>query len=287
MPDRSSDSWTAGERSSLNAQPGAASEDTAEPALKVLFSTVVALLAGFYALLGWRAWQWSPSRFLMEAAAPSVWVSLEKSHGIGQRLMRRVGPPPRSALILQPGFATPAPSSGALLAGASLSSGIPETPRDLGAERDSASEEAITNMVERGRWLFYERGCAVCHGMEGSGGVLNPNSEREQVPRLDALAERLQLFDRDEAQAFLRALASEQGVAGLGDDPAILRPQVVVAQYEAVRKLVLSGNRSTLKDPHGKPAIDMPAWEERLSDQEIAEMVAYVVSLYRWEGDGE
>src|SRR6266536_5386954 len=53
---------------------------------------------------------------------------------------------------------------------------------------------AAGGVLERGKWLFRQKGCFLCHGSEGQGGVVNRNYIKDTIPRL-ALAEQMKLFE--------------------------------------------------------------------------------------------
>lgn len=51
-------------------------------------------------------------------------------------------------------------------------------------------------VVERGKWLFRQQGCSLCHGPEGRGGVPNRNYLKDTIPLL-AVAEWMKLEPED------------------------------------------------------------------------------------------
>lgn len=54
----------------------------------------------------------------------------------------------------------------------------------------------------------------------------------------------------------------------------------VKTQHLALRQLVREGRRSAKLEPSGPhPPLDMPAWESRLTDEEIDTILAYLLSL--------
>ncbi len=99
--------------------------------------------------------------------------------------------------------------------------------------------------VQRGEKLYKRYGCRGCHGPSGDGGVPNRNSETgEQVPGVKYVKEAYTLAElRDQIR---------EGVPVIG-------------------KL----------DPEGpEPPLAMPAFGDRLSDGEIDDLVAFLLSLY-------
>lgn len=87
--------------------------------------------------------------------------------------------------------------------------------------------------------------CQVCHGAEGKGGVTNPGAAEGVVPALNPAPENLK---DDEARVFA----------------------------ENIARFVQHGST-----PAGKPVLAMPAWGDTgaLSQQQIADVIAYVISL--------
>jgi len=98
--------------------------------------------------------------------------------------------------------------------------------------------------VDAGRAVFQKYGCAACHGMEGRGGVKNYNAATGgEVPPLLYVA---QGFTRDQ-----------------------------------LKELIRTGRYPTKADPKG-PTVPlwMPAWKDKLSEEELEHVVEYLVSLY-------
>jgi mono/diheme cytochrome c family protein len=91
-----------------------------------------------------------------------------------------------------------------------------------------------------------DKNCATCHGPEGKGNVQNPGSSDGTVPALNPI------------------------------DPALIDKDPKV--YATNIDLFLE-HGSTPGGPN--PQLLMPAWgdEKRLSPQEIADVIAYVMSL--------
>lgn len=138
--------------------------------------------------------------------------------------------------------------------------------------------------VVRGRWLFQQKGCFTCHGPRGQGGVRNWNYIKGTVPALNTLAERLMLIDREDASAIVTQL--ERGVAleSLSDEPPIPRFNVFLAQYRAIRDVIRKGSPPGKKDLQGPtPPLEMPAWGQKLSDEDINALIAYLLTLQPWE----
>ena len=138
--------------------------------------------------------------------------------------------------------------------------------------------------VEHGKQLFDSMGCAACHGAEGSGVINNLNYVLGSVPSLNEMADRMMLFDPEDAVAAVELLEQGTDLASLESAPPFPDFARFVAQYGAVEGVIKNGAPAAKKDPAGiAPPLQMPAWEERLSDDDIRALVAYLIELYDWE----
>lgn len=136
------------------------------------------------------------------------------------------------------------------------------------------------SVVERGRWLFRQRGCFTCHGPEAGGGVDNWNYVKGTTPALNTLAEKLMLFDPEDVKAILEQMERGRDLESLTDSPPVPRFHVFLAQYRAVRDVVRNGSPPGKKDPQGPdPPLQMLAWGQRLSDTDINAIIAYLLTL--------
>jgi mono/diheme cytochrome c family protein len=106
--------------------------------------------------------------------------------------------------------------------------------------------------AEDGAELAYEMGCFSCHGAMGSGGLANPGSLKGYIPGFYGpdFAELV----RDDTE--LRSWIEEGGIPRLNDDP--------LATFFIERQ-----------------RIQMPAYKEHLSTEQVDELVAYI----RWLAD--
>ena len=107
-------------------------------------------------------------------------------------------------------------------------------------------EPASASQVEAGRAVFDRFGCAACHGPGGLGGRKNWNAGLgEEIPSL----------------IYVKAY--------YGDD------------VEALKDLIRTGRqpvpRADAKSPH--PPLYMPSWKDRISEQELDALTAYLLSL--------
>ncbi len=103
---------------------------------------------------------------------------------------------------------------------------------------------SLMTPVERGKAVFRKYGCAGCHGLEGKGGVPNPNAKTaQQVPGLLFVADS---YTKDELQ-----------------------------------KRILNGQHEiTVMDPkRPPPPLYMPPWRDKIGEGEINDLVEYLMSL--------
>lgn len=164
----------------------------------------------------------------------------------------------------------------------------PPVPRRPGAAYWRAPPPpAGAGTLELGAWLYRRRGCVTCHGEAGAGGVPNPNSMNPEVPALAGLDRRSFLFTAEDAAAFVSLLRSRPDLDAVAAAPEIPLFPVVRRQYLATRALVAGGRRSVRLDAAGpRPALDMPAWGDRLTDREIDAILSYLLTLNGRTGDG-
>ena len=137
---------------------------------------------------------------------------------------------------------------------------------------------------ERGKQLFDSMGCAACHGPEGSGGISNLNYVLGTVPPLNEMADRLMLFDPEDAVAAVALLEHGTDLASLEQDPPFPDYARFAAQYGAVVGVIKNGAPAAKKDPSGiTPPLQMPSWSDHLSNEDIRALIAYLIELYDWE----
>ena len=125
---------------------------------------------------------------------------------------------------------------------------LPATAEDIARPSnagDAGSAATLKGDAQTGATLFATN-CLPCHGAEGKGGVPNPGSTDGTVPPLNPL------------------------------DSTLISKDAKVFAYNL--DLFLQ-NGSTPEGTH--PAIAMPAWgkDKLLSQQQIADLIAYIMSL--------
>lgn len=141
-------------------------------------------------------------------------------------------------------------------------------------------------LVARGRWLFRKNGCFTCHGPNGEGGVVNPNYVKKTVPALNVLAERMFLFSAEDRGAIVNALERGTPLQDLADDPPVARFGAVLAQYNAIQKVIENGSAAGKLEPDGPtPPLQMRPWGQRLTHEDINALVTYLLTLEPPEGE--
>ena len=163
--------------------------------------------------------------------------------------------------------------------------------RDADSKRELTTSERQRSLMDatpahpsvaRGGRLYLSAGCAVCHGVAGRGEVRNPNYVKDVIPALNVLAERLFLNEPEDVEVVLKRLDSGQPLHE-GSDLDVPRAEAVMAQYESVRTVILSGNPAGKKDSAGNQPLDMPKWDDRLTGSQVNDLIAYLLSLYPWD----
>ena len=108
--------------------------------------------------------------------------------------------------------------------------------------------ETDDEQIKRGYAVFNAKGCVYCHGPNGAGGVKNANAVGGEIPQLNTVTD---TFSEEELE--IRIL---NGVKVNGKDDA--------------------------EGP--TPPLYMPAWEGHISDEELQDLIAFLMDL---EADDE
>lgn len=118
----------------------------------------------------------------------------------------------------------------------------PPLPQVVRAAVDRESPESAS---QRGRAVYERYGCAMCHGADGKGGFANPNAETDgQVPGVQYVAEGY-------------------------------------TEAELARKILDGVHTVGKADPKGpRPPYRMPGWAGYMTEQEVHDLVQYLVGLY-------
>ena len=144
-----------------------------------------------------------------------------------------------------------------------------------------------SSFVQHGKMLFKNKGCYLCHGEAGKGGVYNPNYAQKFVPTLNTLADKLKLSDKDEADSIIKYLESGSNLEKLNDNPPFETYNRFYAQYGSITKKILDGAPNVLRlDSLGcNPPLLMPSWNHHLSKRDINSIIAYLINIYDWENN--
>lgn len=108
-----------------------------------------------------------------------------------------------------------------------------------------------TTPEARGRLVFERYGCRLCHGEEGKGELANPNAQ------------------------------------GGGKVPSVIIEYAAEGYTVAeLKRLIVNGtSRIDREEPAGPiPPFRMPGWKGQISDQEVDDLVRYLLSLYPRSG---
>lgn len=152
-------------------------------------------------------------------------------------------------------------------------------------ERAPAPAQPAHPNIARGKQLYLDSGCALCHGVAGVGRVRSPNYVADAMPALNVLAERMFLIAPEDADLVIKALEPGKRLNAASLD--VPRAGAVAAQFESIREVILSGNPGGKKDPAGHAPLDMPRWDGRLNESEVSDVIAYLLSLYPWDQPGQ
>ena len=137
-------------------------------------------------------------------------------------------------------------------------------------------------LLERGRKTF-ELYCRACHGPQGAGGVKNPNYVNDTIPELNLIAERMFLFEQEDSEILIEAVKKFGNLNDADPAPDLPRFPVVLAQYNAIREVILNGNPAGKADPEGPAPFNMPSWRKSIPEAEVDAVIAYLVSTYEFE----
>jgi len=160
------------------------------------------------------------------------------------------------------------------------------TPPEPGIARLPAAREKPLDLLAKGRKTF-QLYCSACHGPNGEGGVDNPNYIKGQIPELDLVAERMFLYDREDADVIINAIRTFGDLNAAEPEPDVPRYAAVLAQYNAIRGVILNGNPAGKLDPEGATPFNMPSWHKSISVDEINAVVAYLISIYDFDDEEE
>ena len=117
-------------------------------------------------------------------------------------------------------------------------------PPDPTVVKAEAVVPAEDTAVARGKLLYDQYGCPMCHGADGKGGHENRNAETE------------------------------------GKIPGVVKVAEGYTEAELVRLLRRGTPRIGKADANGPvPPYRMPGWGDRLTDEQLRDLVRYLISL--------
>lgn len=148
-----------------------------------------------------------------------------------------------------------------------------------GAAATANSNDASGGNAVRGQAIFEGKGqCMSCHSLKGIGSRLGPALTQIGAVRRSAAEIQKSLVDPDaEIRAenrFFRAVP-RQGAASTG---RLLNQDTFSIQLMDSREQLVSFMKSNLRE-YGPVATPMPSYRDRLTAQELTDLVSYLVSL--------
>jgi len=152
--------------------------------------------------------------------------------------------------------------------------------------RLSETNQERSTVLEQGKKTF-QLYCSACHGADGGGGVKNPNYQNDVIPSLDLIAERMFLFEQEDGDEIINAIQQYGNLNDADPEPDLPRYAITLAQYNAIRDVIINGNPAAKLDAEGASPFNMPSWKKSLSAGEMNAVIAYLVSLYDFEEDEE
>lgn len=143
------------------------------------------------------------------------------------------------------------------------------------------------SFIQSGQNIFNAKGCFLCHGDAGKGGVYNPNYALTYVPTLNTLANKLKISDKEEADSLIKLLDAGADLEKLNDNPPFRSFNRFYAQYTSINTKIHNGAPivQRLDTLSFTPPLLMPSWDYHLNQREINSVIAYLISIYDWEND--
>lgn len=163
-----------------------------------------------------------------------------------------------------------------------------EDPKLTCSHSSQQVEIALNNSespVLKGEYLFNRYGCITCHGEGGKGGIYNPNYVNQYVPALNTIAERMKLYWPEDADTILTLLNNHVDLTELKNNHPIEGYSRFLAQFKSYRQKIKNGAQQLQKLDNNKPdpPLVMPTWKNKLSNEDINAILAYLISEYPWD----
>ena len=142
-----------------------------------------------------------------------------------------------------------------------------------------------SSFVQHGAALYKSKGCFLCHGEAGAGGIKNPNYALINVPELNTLANKLKLSDKHDAESVIKMLETGADLERINDNPPFPTFNRFYAQYISISNKIKDGSPIVQKLDSSKylPPLWMPSWEHQLTPKEINEIIAYMINIFDWD----
>jgi mono/diheme cytochrome c family protein len=132
-------------------------------------------------------------------------------------------------------------------------------------------------IAEKGEKIFHLY-CTACHGKNGRGGVNNPNYVNGFIPALNVLSQKMFLFEPEHRDAVITALETSRDLLQADPKPDVPGFFKVIAKYLSVKNIIANGRIVEKKEKEGPSPLNMPAWGRSLPEEEVAAVIAYLIS---------
>ena len=153
---------------------------------------------------------------------------------------------------------------------------------------DDLDQPVQEDMIVWGQYLYKKNACITCHGENAQGGVKNFNYSKATIPGHANLAENFNLEEPEDAEAFIELLKKRTDLEQAESETDIPQFRLVLTKYNAAKELIRKGKHGGKLDKNAlAPPLNMPSWQEILSDRDIDSIIAYLLSIYPWEDEQE
>lgn len=146
-------------------------------------------------------------------------------------------------------------------------------------------QNIASNFITKGKNIFKAEGCITCHGENGKGGVNNPFYVNKEVPTLNNLASTLKIDWPEDGDIIIKLLENNADLFSLEDSEPIDNYGRFLAQYQSILSKIMVGadTLQTIQPGSPQPPLVMPAWQHRITQEEVNAVMAYMISLNDWD----
>lgn len=146
-------------------------------------------------------------------------------------------------------------------------------------------KEIPEGFIATGKAIFETEGCMTCHGENGKGGINNPFYVNKEVPTLNNLASTLKIDWPEDGDIIIKLLENNADLFSLEDSEPIDNYSRFLAQYKSILSKIMIGadTLQTIQPGSPQPPQVMPAWEHRISKEEVNAVMAFMISLNDWD----